>query len=43
LRGKGRAYRGGIGDLIITTRVRIPRHLSKEARELYEKLKHLER
>lgn len=43
IRGKGRAYRGGVGDLIIVARVRIPRHLSREQRELYEKLKNIER
>ncbi len=41
--GKGRAYKGGVGDLIITVRVRVPRHLSREQRELYEKLKTIER
>ena len=43
LRGKGRAYRGGVGDLIVVTRVKVPRHLSREQRELYERLKNLDR
>jgi len=43
LRGKGRAFRGGVGDLVIITRIRIPRHLSREQRELYERLQQLER
>lgn len=42
LRGQGRAYRGGAGDLIIGVRIRIPRHLSRDQRDLYEKLKQLD-
>ncbi|MFA6082297.1 MAG: DnaJ domain-containing protein [Patescibacteria group bacterium] len=42
LRGQGRAFRGGVGDLIVSVRIRVPRHLSREQRELYEKLKNLE-
>lgn len=43
LRGKGRAFRGGVGDLIISVRIRIPRHLSREQKELYERLKNIDR
>ena len=43
VRGRGRAYRGGVGDLIINTRIRVPRHLSREQRVLYERLKNLDR
>lgn len=43
LRGKGRAFRGGTGDLLLTVHIRVPRHLSREQRELYERLKNLER
>lgn len=43
LRGQGRAFRGGVGDLIIVTRLRLPRHLTREQKELYERLKQLER
>jgi DnaJ-class molecular chaperone len=39
LRGRGRQYRGGRGDLVIVIRVVIPRHLSRKERELYEELK----
>lgn len=42
--GKGRAIRGGKrGDLILTVRIEIPRNLSKEQKELWEKLKELEK
>lgn len=41
--GKGRAYRGGKkGDLILTINIQIPKHISKEQRELWEKLKEAE-
>lgn len=40
-RGKGKAYRGGRGDLTIILRVVIPRRLSRRERELYEELKKL--
>ncbi|MCC2631364.1 MAG: molecular chaperone DnaJ [Patescibacteria group bacterium] len=40
-RGKGRAYRGGKGDLTLILRVVIPRRLSKRQKELYEELKKL--
>lgn len=43
MRGKGRSYRGGTGDLIIIARVRVPHRLSREQRELYERLKSIER
>ena len=39
-RGKGMAARGGRrGDLLVTIRVKMPRHLSREQREMLEKLK----
>lgn len=41
-RGKGRSYRRGRGDLIATVRVQIPKKISKEEKELYEKLRDLE-
>lgn len=41
LRGKGRSFRGGVGDLIIVTRVRVPKRLNREQRVLYEQLKGL--
>ncbi len=40
-RGKGKAYRGGRGDLTLILRVVIPRKLSRKERELYEELKKL--
>ena len=40
-RGKGKAYRGGKGDLTIVVRVVIPRRISKKEKELYEQLKKL--
>lgn len=43
MKGKGRAFKGGVGDLIIAVRLKIPRHLSREQKELYEKLRSLER
>jgi DnaJ-class molecular chaperone len=42
--GKGRAYRGGKrGDLILTVSVEMPKNISKEQRDLWEKLKELEK
>jgi len=41
--GKGRGYRGGKkGDLILTVNIQMPKHISKEQRELWEKLRDLE-
>lgn len=37
--GKGMATRRGRGDLLVTVKVKIPRHLSREQKELLEKLK----
>lgn len=37
-RGKGRAHQRGRGDLLITVRVKLPRRLSREQKELLEKL-----
>ncbi len=39
LPGKGAASRRGRGDLIITVRTKIPKHLSRQQKELLEKLK----
>jgi DnaJ-class molecular chaperone len=42
-RGKGRKTRGGQkGDLILAVRIKTPHHLSKEQKELWEKLKDLD-
>jgi curved DNA-binding protein len=41
-RGKGKPYRNGKGDLTIILRVLIPRRISKQERELYEKLRGLQ-
>lgn len=44
LRGKGRAMKNGHrGDLILIIRVRLPERLSKEQKELWEKLKDLDK
>jgi len=41
--GKGRAYNNGRrGDLILTVRIEMPKHLTKEQKELWEKLKETE-
>lgn len=42
IKNKGLAYKRGRGDLIMTIRVTIPKHLSREEKELYEQLKELE-
>ena len=42
LHGKGRAYKGGKkGDLLLTIKVDMPKRLSKEEKELWEKLRDL--
>ncbi len=38
-RGKGLATRNGRGDLLVTVKIRFPRHLSREQKELLEELK----
>ncbi len=44
IRGKGRAMKNGQrGDLILILRVRLPERLSKEQKELWEKLKDLDK
>jgi len=40
--GKGRAHKQGKGDLILTVRIEMPKHLSQEQRELWEKLRESE-
>jgi len=40
--GKGRAHKGGRGDLILTVRIEIPKNITKEQRELYEQLREVE-
>jgi len=42
-RGKGAQTRRGRGDLIVVTHVEIPKRLSREERDLYERLKDLGR
>lgn len=41
-RGLGKEHRRGRGDLTVTVRVQIPKKISKEEKELYQKLKELE-
>jgi DnaJ-class molecular chaperone len=42
--GKGRSYKGGRkGDLIITVNVELPKHLTKEQREAWEKVRDSEK
>lgn len=41
VRGKGMAYKRGRGDLIVTIKISMPRKLSREQRELFEKLRDL--
>jgi len=40
--GMGRSTKNGRGDLILTVRIEMPRHISKEQRELWEKLRQSE-
>lgn len=42
-KNKGMAYRKGKGDLLATVRIRMPQKLSKEEKELYQKLHDLEK
>lgn len=37
--GKGQAHRRGRGDLLLTVQVKLPRHLNREQRQLFEQLK----
>jgi DnaJ-class molecular chaperone len=39
LRGKGMPNRRGRGDLILTVKIKMPRHLSRQQKELLEQLK----
>ena len=38
-RGKGQAYKRGRGDLLVTVRVRLPKRMNRQQRELLEKLR----
>ena len=40
--GKGKAHKNGRGDLILSVRIEMPRHISKEQQELWEKLRESE-
>lgn len=42
-RGKGQQTRRGRGDLTVVIAIEIPRHISKQERDLYEQLKNLQR
>lgn len=42
-KGKGKSHRREKGDLIVSLRIQMPKRLSKEEKELYEKLRELER
>ncbi len=42
LRGKGGNYKGRRGDLLVTVRIKIPKRLSREQKELFERLKEME-
>ncbi len=41
LKGQGRSFRGGVGDLILIVKINIPRRISREERDLYSRLKDL--
>ncbi len=43
IRGKGAPRRGGFGDLLVTVRVAVPTRVSREERELLERLREVER
>jgi molecular chaperone DnaJ len=43
LKGKGAPKRGGHGDLLVTTRIEVPRKLSKPERELLKQLQQTEK
>ncbi|HKX34945.1 MAG TPA: molecular chaperone DnaJ [Actinomycetota bacterium] len=43
LKGKGAPKRGGHGDLLVTTRIEVPRRLSKPERELLRQLQQTEK
>jgi len=38
-RGRGQPFRQGRGDLLVTVRIKLPRRLSREQKELFERLK----
>lgn len=38
-RGKGNAHRRGRGDLLMTVRIQLPRRLTREQKQLFEKLR----
>ena len=41
--GKGKSYKGGKGDLLLTIKIEMPKRISKEEKELWEKLKNVEK
>ena len=41
--GKGKTYKGGKGDLLLTIKIEMPKRLSKEEKELWEKLKNVQK
>lgn len=41
IKGQGHAFRGGVGDLILVAKINIPRKLSREEKDLYNRLKNL--
>src|SRR3990167_4137317 len=42
-KGRGNAHKRGRGDLLVTMRIKIPKKVSKEEKELYQKLHELEK
>lgn len=42
-KGKGNSYRRGKGDLLLTIRITTPKKVNREEKELYEKLRDLEK
>jgi DnaJ-class molecular chaperone len=43
LRGKGAPKRGGHGDLLVTTRIEVPRKLSRPEKDLLKQLRETEK
>ncbi len=42
-RGKGMKYKKGKGDLLVTIKIKMPDRISQEERELYEKIREIEK